>query len=289
MPSSQYDPWMPAPMLLQPNTDLDDADIDDLNLSKMDDDPFRYFLSPASSAYADDENMDFDMDFDAGIEDSRRHHAASRLFRNISPPSLAGFGRRPHSPSQHITPPRSPETPELDYDLSSSPDDHEQYEYMDTSSDLDNTYDSWPRRVKNKFKSSSSSRNQNIDNFLSPSALPDPFLLSRPPSRASTRRSDRGSGLPPLRSSSAGGVGWRSGGGGGRGTPGRISPHAWREPSPDVWAIEEEPEAEDEEMQDPEGVSSGRGRRGSDMPAAKPRKRVRFALPASDDIRDGYH
>lgn len=276
---------MPAPVFLRPSTDRDDAEIDDLNLSKMDDDPFRYFLTPTPSAYTDDEDIDFDMDFDAGIEDTRRHHHASRLFRSISPSSLAGLGRRPSSPPQPLTPPRSPETPELDYDLSGTPDDHEQYEYMyNTSYNQDNSHDPWSRRLKNKFKSSSSSSNHNSDNLLSPPSLPDSFLLSRPSASTSVSRSGRGRGRPPSRSSSSGGN-WRRS----RGTPGRISPHAWREPSPDVWAIEEEPEAEDEEMQEDVGEASAGPVRALDIPAAKPRKRVRFVLPALEDVRGGYY
>jgi hypothetical protein len=43
--------------------------------------------------------------------------------------------------------------------------------------------------------------------------------------------------------------------------------HLWREPSPDVWSIEEETE---EELMSDGGV---------DIKAAKPKKKVRFVLP----------
>ncbi|KAL2118140.1 hypothetical protein VTJ04DRAFT_7800 [Mycothermus thermophilus] len=268
MSASSHDPWAPAPVFLRPISDIDDTEIDDLNLSKMDDDPFSYFLTPTPSAYRDDEDVDFDMDFDAGIESprkSRRHHA-SHLFRSISPPSLTGFTRRSPSPSQHLfTPPRSPDTPELDYDFSASPeDDNEQYDYMfNTNNDKDSSNYHWPRRTKNKFKSSYNN-NDESNNYLTPPSPPSSMFLPRPSSPS----------------------GSRYGRGRSRGIPGRISPRSWREPSPDVWAIEEEPEREEE-------LAEHAGEAGTakpvDIPAAKPRKRVRFALPALEDDRHQYY
>jgi hypothetical protein len=76
--------------------------------------------------------------------------------------------------------------------------------------------------------------------------------------------------------------------------PSRLSPYAWREPSPDVWSIEEEPENElHSEMEGSsfieEGVAGVDGKtRAVDIPAAKPKKKVRFVLPAVEDTRSAY-
>jgi hypothetical protein len=63
--------------------------------------------------------------------------------------------------------------------------------------------------------------------------------------------------------------------------------HSWREPSPDVWSIEEEPDKETmSEMGpsvpdlNPESEGTTGTTRPIDIPAAKPKKRVRFVLPA---------
>ncbi|KAI1079289.1 hypothetical protein F5B20DRAFT_171898 [Whalleya microplaca] len=62
--------------------------------------------------------------------------------------------------------------------------------------------------------------------------------------------------------------------------------HSWREPSPDVYSIEEEPEKEtmSEMGLSVESLDTGLGRKTQpiDIPAAKPKKRVRFLLPVKD-------
>ncbi len=67
----------------------------------------------------------------------------------------------------------------------------------------------------------------------------------------------------------------------------RRSVHSWREPSPDVWSIEEEPDAEHEGDMDDSIVQDGREAKVArahmvDVAAAKPKKRVRFLLPARE-------
>ncbi|KAK3327956.1 hypothetical protein B0T19DRAFT_423241 [Cercophora scortea] len=72
----------------------------------------------------------------------------------------------------------------------------------------------------------------------------------------------------------------------------RRSPHSWREPSPDVWSIEEEMEdGVDEGMQGntfEEEHEPGRvmGTRAIKIRAAKPKKRVRFVLPAEGNMME---
>jgi hypothetical protein len=271
----------------------DEADIEDLNLAKMDEDPFIYFLTPTPSSYPDDEgNMDFDMDFDAGIEDAKH---PPEVVRSISPSSLEGLGR---PPARSPTPPRSPGIPDLEYGLSATPDEHENYDYMDNSWPPPSHANplSFPRRLKDKFKGGSLAP-------PSPSSPSSSWSSSLSPPSLSPRTSSRGraafrSGPNPIAASPTGGSGSGSRTRRSRGTPSRLSPHAWREPSPDVWAIEEEPE-EEEMMHGEMGYGSfteGYGDAGMivgkakavDIPAAKPKKRVRFALPAGDDGRGAY-
>lgn len=302
---SRQDSWLSPRVLLQPSVERDDAEIEDLDLASMGEDPLIYFLTPTPSSYAADDGMDFDMDFDAGIEDAKH---PPPIVRSVSPSSLGGLSRPPPRPP---TPPRSPSTPDLDYSLSATPDEHEHYDYME---------DSWPpspspprqqhskrgsslslpRRLKDKFKG----HHLRHDDFGGSSSGPDSLAPLRhfPSSRG--RPPSRGPGLKPIGaapSSFTSGVINRP-----RGTPGRLSPHAWREPSPDVWAIEEEPEEaiphDDmgescgslaEEMHSGRlGNSSmmqGSGKaRALDIPAAKPKKRVRFVLPAAEDCRGTY-
>ncbi|KAK4157499.1 hypothetical protein C8A00DRAFT_29500 [Chaetomidium leptoderma] len=301
MPASQStarhhlrDSWLPAQVLLQPGVSRDETDIQDLDLAKMDEDPLIYFLTPTPSSFAEDEAMDFDMEFDAGIEDTKH---PPQVVRSVSPSSLEGLSRPPPRPP---TPPRSPATPDLDYDLSATPDEHEHYDYMD---------DSWPpprranplslpRRLKDKFRG----HHVGSPDSLAPPPASSPYLhpssYSSPSSSSTTssrgRASSRSSG-PKLISSSSSSRRSR----GSTAAPARLSPHAWREPSPDVWSIEEETE-QDMDMSGGggsgsemggyggEGGEGGEGGAAVDIPAAKPRKRVRFVLPAMDDVRAAY-
>jgi hypothetical protein len=283
------DAWLPRPAFLQPSTAHDNAEIEELDLSHIDENPLIYFLNPTPSSYGPEDDdglgggggggdMDFDMEFDAGIEDAKH---PPPIVRSVSPSSLGGLSRPP-------TPPRSPATPDLESDLSATPDDdndHEQYDYMAVSS-------SWlPRRFKDKFRAR-----------LEPAVA----AYSSPP------RSP-----PPGAAMSRGRAVTRPGGGsfstsGRRVKPARLSPHAWREPSPDVWAIEEETAEEMGEGSEMEQSGMGgdfgfvAGEEGEavsmaravDIPAAKPqkknsktktKKRVRFALPALEDDGRGVH
>ncbi|KAK3984785.1 hypothetical protein QBC44DRAFT_8171 [Cladorrhinum sp. PSN332] len=240
----------PGAFRFGPTIQRDDAEVDVLDLTSMDEDPLTYFLTPDEG-----DMMDFEMDFDAGIENDK---TPTQIVRNVSPSNLQGFSRPPPHPP---TPPRSPATPELEYDLYGTPDD------------LD-------------------------DGFLraaarTPFGMP-PLILkdfAADTSKSSSLRVASGRG----RSMTTAGHGSRIK----RRTAGsRLSPHAWREPSPDVWSIEERPEEErieeeeyDSEMMDSmvtEGEAAMVTRaRAVDIPAAKPpstRKKVRFVLPGATDM-----
>ncbi|KAK4163522.1 hypothetical protein QBC43DRAFT_56549 [Cladorrhinum sp. PSN259] len=214
-----------------------DADIEifDLTMEDSGSDPLTYFLTPNNNIESVDSlmmmEMDFDMDFDAGIESSKN---PSQIVRNVSPSNLEGFSRPPGSPPlpHHTslrppTPPRSPATPDLEFDnypsIFGTPDD-----------ELD-------------------------DHFLRAAAARTPFgmppltlrdFASSPPKGSSS--SFRGRSLSTTGSGYNKASKRRSAG------AARLSPHAWREPSPDVWSIEERPEQEkiEEEEYDSEVASS---------------------------------
>ncbi|AEO63226.1 152a070a-84ee-44ba-8a01-5def51f2b86c [Thermothielavioides terrestris] len=277
MPSSKssmqhpvWDAWLPRQALLQPSIEHNDAEIEDLDSAKTDENPLIYFPTPTSPPFADGEGMDFDMDFDAGIEDAKH---PPPIVRSVSPSSLAGLSRPPPRPP---TPPRSPATPDLEYDLSATPDDHEEYDYMDSSSPPRHADTlSLSRRLKDKF------RGHTKHEAGSPDSLAPPAPPHSPRGRAVSR-----SGPKPIAASTGAGSSTRARRA--RNTPSRLSPHAWREPSPDVWAIEEQPE--EEELSSEMGSSSfmedgTEAMRTVDIPAAKPKKKVRFVLPAMEDDR----
>lgn len=262
-------------MRLRPNTEVNDAEIDDLDLSYIDDDPLNYFLTPAPSSQDEDVDM---FDFDAGIEN---HKQPTPIVRSISPSKLdRGLNLLPRRPP---TPPRSygSPSPEPDLDmLSSTPDDVDEPSFFHFGSSPTSNFSlpfislkDFAKINKSSSKPSQRSREKPIRTqsatLLSPHTPPSPrgrVLAHRP-------------GPRPL---GAAGMRGRS-----RTWSGRVSPHAWREPSPDVWAIEEETE---EELNSEWGGSMmGDGHvdetcpaKPVDIVAAKPKKRVRFVLPAQD-------
>ncbi|KAH6626801.1 hypothetical protein B0J18DRAFT_425689, partial [Chaetomium sp. MPI-SDFR-AT-0129] len=217
--------------------------------------------------------MDFDMEFDAGIEDAKR---PLPMVRSVSPSSLEGLSRPPIRPP---TPPRSPSTPDLYHDLSATPDDYDHYHFMEGSrSPRHNSPSSLPRHPRDKFRGHPKQQD-----------LPSPYNLFPPPasprnnaSRDRARYNTSPKPIIPVSSPSSSSARQSRGM-----SSSRLSPHAWHEPSPDVWAIEEEPEAEVlSEMEDSYYTEDGIGSRAVDIPAAKPKKKVRFVLPTADELRD---
>ncbi|KAJ4302091.1 hypothetical protein N0V88_002227 [Collariella sp. IMI 366227] len=210
-----------------------------------------------------DMDMDMDMDFDAGIEDTKRH-PPTQIVRSISPSSLGGFGRPPPTP-RPPTPPKSPGTPDLEFDLYGATPEEEEYDYY---MDKNNSAVAWPSlaggtgRAREKF-----SKKQEFGGYGDGESLAVPLprqYMARP-------SSPRGRAVSRA---VTGGVGVAAAAARARPKPARLSPHAWREPSPDVWDIEEEREGR--------RWWGPRGRvKAVDIPAAKPKKkkRVRFVLP----------
>lgn len=246
-----------------------EAQMGGLDLSYVDKDPLNYFLTPAPSS--DDEAVDV-MDFDAGIEDAK--HPAP-IVRSVSPSTLDGLSRLGARPP---TPPRGPgsPSPELDMDMAPTPeeeedDDDDGEEYLRLGGSLPlclpfSLRDFAAMRAKGRRERESKAGNNGL-------------LLSPAPLHAGHSSSARGRSAhrPGPRPIVAGSVKGRLRGMGL--APSRSSPHAWREPSPDVWSIEEEPEQEDGGGDMGE---DGRKAGAIDIAAAKPRKKVRFVLPARE-------
>ncbi|KAL6862301.1 hypothetical protein J3F83DRAFT_208788 [Trichoderma novae-zelandiae] len=220
-------------------------------LEDIDDNPLTYFLTPIP---ADDDNdddvdeMDLDvdmMDFDAGIEDASQPREA---VRSVSPSSLEGL-RKPGG--------ARPASPEYDSDaLTTDDDDDDNEDYIRFSPSSPSSFMLSPLRDLAadgfRFRAKSPVFGLPNDAFLSPGAMSVP--APSPPAgrgRGRGRTNSRGPTRRQTRSLSA-----------------RVRDnHLWREPSPDVWSIEEETE---EELMSDAGV---------DVKAAKPKKKVRFVLP----------
>jgi hypothetical protein len=254
-------------MRLHPSIEPDDAEIDDLDLSCIDDDPFNYFLTPAPSSQDDD--LDMEMDFDAGIEDSKRHVP---IVRSVSPSSLdGGLTSLPLRPP---TPPRSfgSHSPEPDLDMAPTPEDDSEAYLRFGSSPATPPYN-LPFTLKDFANARNKARKDR--GKTSAATLLSPTPMHGAPSSGRGRLSHR-PGPRPLGALDARG---RT-----RSWSGRLSPHAWREPSPDVWSIEEETEEDvvNSEVGD-SAMSEGRTL-AIEIPAAKPKKRVRFVLPVQEIV-----
>lgn len=208
------DSWPPTILRLHENEEIEDADC---TSNAIDEDPFSFFLSPA-----DDLDDDFE-DLSAGIESAREKKPKVRA---VSPSKLAG--RRPL----------------LDRD------DNEVAVYDDEDDDDDESFvdrfgvalpislrDFGKAHDKAKAKAKESRRktretkkaNDMIEEFLFPSHKPFSSNRRKPNAHLAPSRGGRGRGmtrsLPTLRQ------------------------HSWREPSLDVWPIEEEAESEEEALE----------------------------------------
>ncbi|KAF3770623.1 hypothetical protein M406DRAFT_285367 [Cryphonectria parasitica EP155] len=240
----------------------------------VDDDPINSFLTPTpllEDGDTDDDIMDMDMDmdmaFDAGIEDPQR---PSPAVRSISPSKLTGGLRPPPSP-------RTPTPPHYLRSGSRSPPSRNSPEIATPSTDMggaDNDYDdgedyvrltpqgftlaappltlrsfiSHGNKARNRPKMAPATRGRSMTSLGRPAPTP----LSRLPNRP---RSWSGANDNMY-----------------HGSGGRLSPRAWREPSPDVWSIEEDAEGEVLSEMEGEVDAPDYVRR-----TAKAGKRVRFA------------
>ncbi|EHK15201.1 uncharacterized protein TRIVIDRAFT_51356 [Trichoderma virens Gv29-8] len=240
--SSRRESWPPTQLRLTPAMSIKKrSGIEHLEprplLEDIDDNPLTYFLTPIPAEDEDDE-MDLDvdmMDFDAGIEDASQPREA---VRSVSPSSLEGL-RKPDS--------TRPASPDFDSDaLTTDDDDDEEYiRFSPTSS----SFSLSPLRDLAidglRFRAKSPVFGLSANALLSPNSVPAPGRRGRgrTNSRGSTRQQTRSLSVRAR------------------------DDHLWREPSPDVWSIEEETE---EELMSDAGV---------DNKAAKPKKKVRFVLP----------
>ncbi|ROW08927.1 hypothetical protein VMCG_02889 [Cytospora schulzeri] len=261
-----------------------------------------------------DMDMEMNMTFDAGIEDP--HHPQPAI-RSISPSDLTGPSHPPSSspkllplsirspiPSKTWSGPRSPPsrnspeplTPNADID----DDDDEDYvrftpRGMSFNLPSFNEYNNFgsskskgstrkaAAAAKAKAKQQVVDENDGVGMMMAQGSAttgtllspPESFHVGRPPVPPSTRgRSTTAVGRPSLLAqrprSWSGATGYSSG---------RLSPRAWREPSPDVWSIEEEPE-EDLMMREV-GVEDVYAKK---TEGRKAWKRVRFVLPVTEEI-----
>lgn len=197
---------------------------------EIDQDPLTYFLTPSIEEDPNDEfdseDEDDDAFLDAGIEDPTR---PSEPVRCVSPSTLGGALRD------------CPSSPEMDTASEEEGDEHE------NTTPTKSRYYSPPPSAHPRWPAPDTSV----------SASSSMFLL-RPP-RSPPQHGYVLRGRPGLRDRSVSAP-----------TPvaGRRPSHLrlWREPSPDVWSIEEEDEEE--------------GQAGQEQDERQGRKRVRFVLPA---------
>ncbi|CAG9942191.1 unnamed protein product [Clonostachys rosea f. rosea IK726] len=204
-------------------------------LDDIDDDPLTYFLTPTPGFEDDEQDMELDgLTFDAGIEDPSQPR---EIVRSVSPSSLDGGFRSPGS--------NRSSSPCFDSDATSGDEDEdEEYIHFSPSSPRltplrDLFVDGLGQRPQSPLF------NRSANGLLSPASFP--AIRGRSHNRPVRSRS-----LSAARSRNA---------------------RVWREPSPDVWSIEEETE---EELQNENSIHIGDG---LDTQAAKPKKRVRFLLP----------
>ncbi|PHH58934.1 hypothetical protein CDD81_4073 [Ophiocordyceps australis] len=239
---SRRDSWPPTQVRLAPT--LVKFRSDRPLLDNIDDNPLTYFLTPTPE-HDVDAAQDEDMDFDAGIEDTNH---PPKIVRSVSPSSLGGLNRHFRSPCA---------SPDLESDGPATDDDDDDDEYI--------------RFSPSSPSSLSSLRNMAIDGIrlrtLSPvfghrprrlsmmASYPAPQLRGRTDARVQRVQTRSVSSTP---------------------RPGRL----WREPSQDVWSIAEETE---EEMMDEGSATAVKDEADrSKATATKPKKRVRFSLPATE-------
>ncbi|KAI0115490.1 hypothetical protein GGR51DRAFT_408403 [Nemania sp. FL0031] len=238
--------WPSSPSRIPPALDEDkdglSTDDEDIDNSARPENPLKYFLTPATPG---DDEMEFEFDFDAGIEDS---NSPRHIVRSVSPSTLDGL-RRYKARSK-----------EADYNTLEDEDDDDDEDYIRFTPQK-----SLPFGFDDYFDHPRHSSNTNED-LLSPSS----FHVGSPRGRLAKRFT------PPPRHVL-------------RGRPANRTlqrRHSWREPSPDVWSIDEEPEKEtrSEMGLSIEDLDDGSEKKTQpiDIPAAKPRKKVRFVLPVQE-------
>jgi hypothetical protein len=246
--------------------DENSTDDDELDLPLLQQNPLTYFLTPPTPQ---EEELEFDFDFDAGIEDANK---PQEIVRSVSPSTLDGLkGYKSRSKKNNS---RNNDCAILDDD-SDSDDDEDYIRFTPGKSfprGLSGFGYDWTRPSASTTQTDATA----ADAMLSPSSFHVGSPRGRPVKRFSTpqqrrpyQQGGRPRSLPPA-------------------MPRR---HSWREPSPEVWSIDEEPEKETLSerglsTEDLEAYFAGDDHRSRskpiDIPAAKPKKRVRFVLPGEE-------
>ncbi|CAM1510042.1 Fc.00g003770.m01.CDS01 [Cosmosporella sp. VM-42] len=242
---SRRDSWPPTQVRLKPTVSTKDDPLP--SLDDIDEDPLTYFLTPAPD-FGDDDMDQAMMDFDAGIEDSSHPHD---VVRSVSPSTLDGL-RKPGLRS--VSPDTSSEIDTPDDD-----DDEDYIRFSPSPNGLLSLHDLFMNNSRSRPKSPAFGQSSN--------AL---LLPSSPQLRGRVRGRGRNGQSRTVSS---------------RHRPSQL----WREPSPDVWSIEEETE---EELMSDLGSSVGarsdigdhdENREHGGVKVSKPKKKVRFVLPAKVD------
>ena len=185
---------------------------------------------------------DEDGDIDMGFDAGIEDPSKPKeIVRSVSPSTLDGL-RKPGLR-------RSPSPDLIDSGLATPPDDDDE-DYIRFTPRFLSLRDFADARPQSPVFGKSANA------LLSPASFPAPLPRGR----------GRGSRRPRTRSMSLG--------------RGNRPAHLWREPSPDVWSIEEETEEETMMSEMSDGAGSQRGGDGLEMRASKPKKKVRFVLPA---------
>ncbi|KAI5867146.1 hypothetical protein GGS23DRAFT_163106 [Durotheca rogersii] len=244
--------WPPSPSRLPPSLedDSNSIDEDEPDAPWSSENPMMYFLTPPTPK---GEDLEFEFEFDAGIEDSNR---PQEITRTVSPSTLDGL--RKYKPRDRLA-----DCAILDDDDEDDESDDEEYIRFHPHGHTSLPFEF--ERFFDQTRPTSTIISQTTESLLSPASFHVGSPQERPPRRfAPPRRSFRG--RSPYQSLQR--------------------RHSWREPSPDVYSIEEEPEKEtmSEMGLSVEYLSEGEERKTQpiDIPAAKPRKRVRFVLPVKE-------
>ncbi|ORY71771.1 uncharacterized protein BCR38DRAFT_454214 [Pseudomassariella vexata] len=264
-----------SPARQPPSLDDDNSTDDEFDMPLLERNPLTYFLTPPDPL---NEEPEFEFDFDAGIEDSNH---PPEIVRSISPSTLDGLKRyKPKNKTECAI------VDDGDMDIDDDDDDDEDYIRFTPHNSLNKggfPFD-LPDVGFDRPKPAGVTQTRTTEALLSPSA----FHIGSPRGRPAKRFSPPPPPLPP--SSTAYYPPHRRPAfprGRTRSAPLLRRHHSWREPSPDVWAIEEEPEketmsemgfsAEDLLHYDRDKTMP------IDIPAAKPKKKVRFILPVDTD------
>jgi len=242
---------------------------DDMDAA-MDEDPLTYFLTPAPALEdQDDGDMEMEFGFDAGFGTG---NDADEIVRSVSPSSLDGMSLPPPRPP---TPPKSPPA-RLSPDPESATDDEDE-EYIRFGIGPHHTI-GLPFSLRDfaSMKSRKAAKGKSSAIDITPPSSPRSSLA---PTAAARGRS------AALYGSSPPGSRYNSTRGRTRSASARRSPHVWREPSPDVWSIEEETEEDVSDVGSHvanEDLATKRVNNNLEVPAAKLKKRVRFVLPIKE-------